>query len=142
MDTTPGAAIAARPTAPLPLKILAGFFVLVSAAALFGGLFVWGEGFILSVADRLDVASPVADILVNAPASFLAGLGLWRMRKWGYALGWFVAGFYLYASVEIFVHVWQGGPPYAMAIVIPQVLAVLAAFAVMAYSWRLRERFV
>ncbi|MEJ2149891.1 MAG: hypothetical protein P8Z40_10460, partial [Chloroflexota bacterium] len=86
MDTTPGAAIAARPTASLPLKILAGFFVLVSAAALFGGLFVWGEGFVLSVADRLDVASPVADILVNAPASFLAGLGLWSMRKWGYAL--------------------------------------------------------
>jgi hypothetical protein len=69
------------------------------------------------------------DVLVNAPASLLAGIGLWRMRKWGYAPGWFVAGFYLYASVEIFVHVWPGEPPYEMAITDKLVYSATASIA-------------
>jgi hypothetical protein len=52
-----------------------------------------------------------------------------------------VAGFYIYASVEIFVHLAQEGPPYAPEIVAPQVLAVLVAIALVVYLWRIRERF-
>jgi hypothetical protein len=52
-----------------------------------------------------------------------------------------VAGFYIYASVYIFVEVITGGPPYPVEIVIPQVLAVLAAVALLIYPDRHRARF-
>ena len=67
-----------------------------------------------TLARRLGAAP--RDILVNGPASIAAAIGLWKMKQWGYATSQFVAGFYVYASVEIFVHVAQDGPPYAMEI--------------------------
>jgi len=39
------------------------------------------------------------------------------------------------------VHVAQEGPPYAVEIVAPQVLAVLVAIALVAYLWCIRDRF-
>ena len=82
-----------------------------------------------------------ADALVNGPSAILAAIGLWRMRKWGYAAVWFVAGFYIYASVEIFTTFIQAGPPYLPEIFVPQTLAVLLAIVLMLYSWRYREQF-
>jgi uncharacterized membrane protein YccC len=104
-------------------------------------LFLWGEGFIFTPPPGVDLGFPVPDILVNAPASIIAAIGLWRMKNWGYVASQFVAGFYIYASVEIFVHVAQEGPPYAPEIVAPQVLAVLVAIALVVYLWPIRERF-
>jgi hypothetical protein len=106
-----------------------------------GSTFLWGEGFILNPPADVDLGFPITDILVNAPASVAAAVGLWKMRQWGYAASQFVAGFYVYASVEIFIHVAQAGPPYAVEIVAPQVLAVLIAIALVAYLWRIRGQF-
>jgi hypothetical protein len=126
---------------PLPIKILAILLFLFGLFAFFGSAFLWGEGFILNPPAGVDLAFPVTDILVNAPASIAAAVGLWKMRQWGYAASQFVAGFYIYASVEIFVHVVQEGPPYAEEIVAPQILAVLVAIALVVYLWRIRDRF-
>jgi len=126
---------------PIPIKILAILLFSFGLFAFFGSVFLWGEGFVLNPPEGVDLAFPVTDILINAPASIIAAVGLWKMKQWGYAASQFVAGFYVYASVEIFVHVTQEGPPYLLEIVVPQVLAVLAAVALVVYLWRIRGRF-
>ena len=127
--------------APPTIKVLSILLLLFGLFAFFGSLFMWGEGFLFSFPEGVDYRFPVADLLVNAPASLLAGVGLWRMRRWGYAVGYFVAGFYLYASVEIFVDVIQAGPPFPVAIVVPQALAVAVAVALVFTLGRMRDRF-
>jgi hypothetical protein len=122
-------------------RILSVVLFLFGLFAFFGSLFLWGQGFLLAFPEDVDLGYPITDILVNAPASILAAVGLWTMRRWGYAAAYFVAGFYIYASVEIFVHVVQSGPPYAMEIVIPQVLAVVVAVVLVVHLWRIRDRF-
>ncbi len=127
---------------PAGVSILAIVLFLFSAFAFLGSLFMWGEGFLLSFPPGADYRFPVTDLLVNAPASFIAALGLWKMRQWGYVAAQFVAGFYIYGSVEIFVMVIQQGPPYPIEIVIPQIAAVIVAAFLVFYLWRMRTRFV
>ena len=126
---------------PTPVKILSIVLFLFSLFAFFGSLFMWGEGFLLQFPEGADFRFPITDILVNAPASMVAAIGLWGMRRYGYVASQFVAGFYIYASVEIFVEVVQAGPPYAIEIVIPQVIAVAIAFTLVVYLGRIHEKF-
>lgn len=121
--------------------MLAILLFLFSLLAFFGSLFMWGEGFLFTFPQGADYRFPVTDILVNAPASMIAATGLWRMRRFGYVASQFVAGFYIYASVEIFVEVVQAGPPYAIEIIIPQVLAVTLAVFLLLYLWRIQDLF-
>ncbi len=130
---------AARPTG---VNILATVLLLFSLFAFFGSLFMWGEGFLLSFPPGVDYHFPITDILVNAPTSFIAALGLWKMKQWGYVAAQFVAGFYLYASVEIFVMAIQEGPPFPIEIVVPQIAAVVTALFLVFYLWPIRARFV
>ena len=102
---------------------------------------MWGSGFILSFPKGVDYAFPVTDILVNAPASITAAVGLWRLKPYGFIAAYFVAGFYIYASVEIFVRVFQGGPPFAAEILVPQILAVIVAIALIIYLPKKQELF-
>ena len=127
--------------APVGLRILAVLLFLFGGFAFFGSLFMWGEGFLFSFPEGVDYAFPVTDILVNAPASIIAALGLWRMRRYGYVASQFAAGFYVYASVEIFVQVIQEGPPYPLEILAPQVVAVAVAAVLVLYLWRIQSRF-
>lgn len=122
--------------------MLAIVLFLFSLFAFFGSLFMWGDGFLLSFPPGVDYHFPVTDILVNAPASLLAAMGLWKMKQWGYVAAQFVAGFYIYASVEIFVMAIEQGTPFPIEIVIPQVAAVLVAIFLVFYLWRIRLRFV
>ena len=126
---------------PLPVRIPSIVLFLFSLLAFFGSLFMWGEGFLFSFPSGVDYRFPVTDIFVNAPTSILAAIGLWGMKRWGYAVSPFVAGFYVYASVEIFVDVIQSGSPYPAEIVIPQVMAVAVAVILVLYLWRIRDLF-
>ena len=126
---------------PTPVRVLAILLFLFSLLAFFGSLFMWGEGFLLQFPEGADYRFPITDILVNAPASMVAAIGLWGMKRYGYVAAQLVAGFYIYASVEIFVEVVQSGPPYAIEIVLPQVMAVALAVALVVYLWRIQERF-
>ena len=51
------------------------------------------------------------------------------------------AGFFVYASVEIFVMVFQVPPPYPMEILIPQILALIVAYFLVFYLWRIQKLF-
>ncbi len=134
--------IVQRTMRPTGVSILAVALFLFGSFAFFGSLFMWGEGFLLSFPPGVDYHFPVTDILVNAPASLLAAIGLWRMKQWGYVTAQFVAGFYIYGSVEIFVMTIQKGPPLPIEIIIPQVAAVITAFLLVFYLWRIRAQFV
>jgi uncharacterized membrane protein (DUF2068 family) len=126
---------------PRSITLLAIVLLLFGIFAFVGSLFLWGQGFILQAPEGVNLAFPITDILVNAPASILAAVGLWTLKRFGYLASYFVAGFYVYASVYIFVEVITGGPPYPIEIVIPQVLAILAAVALLIYPNRHRSRF-
>jgi hypothetical protein len=130
-----------RAIRPTGVTILAVVLCLFSLFAFVGSLFMWGEGFLLSFPPGADYRFPMTDILVNAPASFIAALGLWKMKQWGYVAAQFVAGFYIYGSIEIFVMVIQQGPPYPIEIVVPQIAAVVVAAFLVLYLWRIRARF-
>lgn len=127
--------------APLSIRILAIVLVLFGLLAFLGSAFLWGQGFILQPPEGVALAFPITDMVVNAPASILAAVGLWKLKRYGHRAAYFVAGFYIYASVYIFVEVAEGGPPYAIEIIVPQVLAVLAAIALLIVPERYRERF-
>ena len=128
-------------TPPMSIKIIAILMFLFGLLAFLGSLFLWGEGFLLDFPEGVNLAFPITDMLINGPASIIAAVGLWRMKKWGYPAALFVAGFYVYASVYIFVEMFQAGPPYAPAIFAPQILAVLTAIAAVIYTWRIKEQF-
>jgi hypothetical protein len=132
---------AEKTPAPLAVKILATVLFLFGLLAFFGSVFLWGEGFILQFPAGVDYSFPVTDILVNAPASIIAAAGLWKLRRYGYVAAQFVAGFYIYASVEIFVRAAQGSLPLTLAILFPQILAVLVACALVFYLWRIQALF-
>jgi hypothetical protein len=126
---------------PWPVTTLAILLFLFSMLAFLGSLFLWGEGFLLEFPVDVDLTFPIADILVNAPASMIAAIGLWNLKRYGYIASQFAAGFYVYASVEIFVHVAQGDLPNTLAIIAPQVLAVLVAIGLVFYLWRIQTLF-
>lgn len=125
----------------LPIKILAILLFLFGLLAFLGSLFLWGEGFILQFPKGVDYSFPIADIFINAPASIIASIGLWKLKRYGYVVSQFVAGFYMYASVIIFVEVAQGGPPYAPEITGPRILGVLVALGLVFYLWRVQDLF-
>ena len=126
---------------PLPVKILSILLFLFGLVAFFGSVFLWGQGFILSFPEGVNLAFPIADILVNTPASIIAAVGLWKLKEYGYPASQFVAGFYIYASVIIITEAAQGGPPYPLEIVLPQIAAVVVAFILVFYLWRMRGLF-
>ena len=126
---------------PIAVKILAGVLFLFGLFAFIGSLFMWGEGFLFSFPFGADYRFPITDVLVNAPASIIAAIGLRQGRKFGYIAAQFVAGFYIYASVEIFVMVFQAPPPYPLEILIPQVMAMIVAAFLVFYLWWLQESF-
>ena len=128
-------------TRPWPLTVLAVLLFLFSFLAFFGSLFLWGEGFLFQFPAGVDLTFPVTDILVNAPASMVAAIGLWKCKRYGYVASQFVAGFYVYASVEIFMRVIQGDLPNTLAILVPQILAVLVAFGLVFYLWKIQVLF-
>ena len=124
-----------------PIKALSVSLFLLGLLALWGSLTLWGEGFLFHFPAGVDLSFPITDILINAPASILASIGLWKLRRWGYVASQFVAGFYVYASVEIFVMAIQEGPPYGLEIFGPQVFVVLIALGLLFYLWRVQELF-
>lgn len=130
-----------KTTTPVPVKILSILLFLFGVFAFVGSMFLWGEGFILSFPEGVDYSFPIADILINTPASIIAAIGLWKLKRYGYVVSQFVAGFYIYASVEIFVDVAQAGPPYLMEIIFPQILAVIVAILLIFYLWRVKDLF-
>jgi fucose 4-O-acetylase-like acetyltransferase len=127
---------------PPPLvKVLAILLFIFGLFAFFGSLFLWGEGFLLDAPPGVDIAFPVTDILVNAPACLITSYGLWKLKSFGYPASQFTAGFFIYASVYIFVEVLQGGPPYPLEILLPQALAVATAIVLVFYLYRVRDLF-
>ena len=126
---------------PLSISVLAILLLLFGFFAFAGSMFLWGQGFILGAPQRINLAFPITDVLVNAPASWLTALGLWSLRRYGYVGSYFVAGFYVYASVYNLIEVFQDGPPYPAEIIIPQMLAVLLAIALLSLPNRHRTRF-
>ena len=126
---------------PGGVRFLAVVLFLFGILAFFGSLFLWGQGFLLSFPPGVDYRFPITDILVNAPACFVSAIGLWQGRRYGYVASQFTAGFFVYASVEIFVMVFQEPPPYPMEILIPQILAVVVAYFLVSYLWRFQDSF-
>ena len=123
------------------VRVVAGCIFFFGLIAFFGSLFLWGDGFLLRFAKGVDYRIPLTDFLVNAPASFIAAVGLWRIKRYGYIASQFIAGFYTYAAVEILVEIFQDKRPYSVPIIVVQILALSVATILVLYLWRFRELF-
>jgi hypothetical protein len=123
-----------KPETKIIIRMLASFLFVFGLFGMFGSLFMWGEGFIFPLKSGVNYRFPITDLLVNVPSSIIAAIGLWKLRKYGYIASQFVAGFYIYASCEIFVEEFQGGPPFHVEIIIPQVAASILAITLVIYS--------
>ena len=66
---------------PLSLRILAVVLVLFGLLAFFGSAFLWGQGFIFQPLEDVGLAFPITDMVVNAPASIVAAVGLWKLKR-------------------------------------------------------------
>lgn len=125
---------------PISVTILGYILILVGIFAFVGSVLLWGEGFILDPLPDTELVFPITDILINTPASIIAGIGLLKVKKWGKMMAWFVSGFYIYASVEIFVQVLQEGD-FPLEIIVPQVFAVIVAILLMRVTVQYEEVF-
>jgi hypothetical protein len=125
----------------LPIKIIAIILIIFGVFAGLGSLFLWGQGFLFSFPGDINLATPIADFLINFPISVVAGVGLWQLRSYGYIAAQFVAGFYIYASVLIFVEMFQGNLSSGPEIWLPQGLAILVGLILVFYLWRIRDKF-
>jgi hypothetical protein len=125
----------------IPIRVLSIMLFLFGVFAFVGSIFLWGEGFLLNFPEGVDYSFPIADILINAPASIIAACGLWRLKRYGFVASQFCAGFYLYASVEIFVKVGQGDLPASFEIILPQVLAIVVAISLIFHLWQIQDIF-
>jgi len=123
------------------IRILAGFLFAFGLFGMVGSLFMWGEGFILPLKSGVNYRFPITDLLVNVPSSIIAAIGLWKIKKYGYIASQFVAGFYIYASCEIFVEEFQSGPPFQVEIIVPQVAASILAIVLVIYLWERKDIF-
>ena len=132
----------AKSKTPTSVKIIAVLLIILGLFAGFGSLILWGQGFLFNFPGDVKLATPIADFFINFPLSVIAGIGLLRMRKYGYAASQFVAGIYIYASVLIFVDMFQGELPSSPEIWAPQALAVVIGLILVFYLWQLRDRFV
>lgn len=128
-------------SAPRPLKALSVVLFLLAVFAFVGSAMLWGQGPVWSPPDGVSIALPLADMFVNAPATLVAAVGLWRLRRYGYVAGYFVAGIYLYASAFIIVEALETRPADFWAILIPQLLAVMVGVALLLYLPRARSLF-
>jgi hypothetical protein len=126
---------------PIPVKILAVLLIFLGIFAGLGSLILWGQGFLFNFPGNIKLGTPIADFFINFPASVIAGVGLWRMRRYGYAASQFVAGIYIYASILIFADMFQGELPSSPEIWAPQALAVVIGLILVFYLWGLRNQF-
>ena len=133
--------MATKSASPWLVKLLAGLLILLGGFAGVGSLMLWGQGFLFAFPADIPLASPMADFFINFPLSVLAGIGLWRMRQYGYVAAQIVAGFYIYASMLIFVDMFQGRLPASPEIWGPQAFAVLMGLVLIFYLWPLRKKF-
>ncbi|MHA2249779.1 MAG: hypothetical protein ACXAD7_05425 [Candidatus Kariarchaeaceae archaeon] len=132
--------VTGQPIRPKSITYLGIILIIISVFAFVGSFFIWGEGIIVDPPADTDLSYPITDILINSPSSMIAGIGLLRMKKWGKYMGWFVAGFYIYASIEIFVDVAQEGG-FPLEIVLPQIVAIGVAILVMKETLRFETLF-
>lgn len=133
--------MATKGSTPWLVKLLAGLLILLGVFAGAGSLLLWGQGFLFAFPADIPLASPMADFFINFPLSVLAGIGLWRMRQVGYVAAQIVAGFYIYASVLIFVDMFQARLPATPEIWGPQAFAVMMGLALIFYLWPFRKQF-
>lgn len=132
----------AKGSTPWVIKFFSIQLIVLGGFAGLGSLMLWGQGFLFAFPKDVPLASPMADFFINFPLSVLAGIGLWRMRQLGYITAQIVAGFYIYASMLIFVDMFQGRLPAGPEIWGPQAYAVLMGLGLIFCLWPLRKQFV
>ncbi|MHA1984586.1 MAG: hypothetical protein ACW967_09545 [Candidatus Hodarchaeales archaeon] len=122
-------------------KIIASSLFLTGIFALVGSLYTWGDGFIFFAPPGTDLTLFVADLIITAPISIIAGYGFWNLHRWGLYLSWFVAGVYIYGSAVVYTMVFQQSPPYPMDLVIPPIFGIIISIGIMLWSWKNQKMF-
>ena len=117
-------------------KILSFSLYATGIFALLGALYTWGDGFLFSASPETDISIFLADLLITAPISFVAGYGIGNQKKWGILAGWMIAGIYIYGSMLVYISVLQQNPPYPVDLIIPPIFGMVLSLGILIWSWR------
>ncbi len=101
--------------------------MLTGVFALMGALYAWGKGLIFTMKPGMESPILWGDLLVAAPLSLIAGVGLRRGKRWGMFLALAAAGVYIYGSVQVYVMILLQGAPYPLSLVIPPLFGLAIA---------------
>ncbi|MFW9991004.1 MAG: hypothetical protein ACFFD4_02980 [Candidatus Odinarchaeota archaeon] len=129
-------------TIPKPAKLLAFSLFATGIFAAAGALYTWGDGLLFTASPGTDLSIFIPDLVIAAPASLLAAIGYWHLRRWGIFAGLFVTGTYIYGSIAVYVMVLQSGPPYDLTLIIPPVFGISLSLALIFWTWKNYELFV
>ena len=99
-------------------KLFGVLFILTGLFAIFGGLYTWGDGNLLTQGELVKVLIPWADVILTGPLSIICGYAILKNRYWGRVLGLVLSGMYVYGSVLVFISIiWQHN--YSVFLIIP-----------------------
>ena len=108
----------------ITFRVYAWLFISTGIFALIGSLYTWGEGFLFAQDDVTKSLIPLADLIVSAPFSLIAGVGLWRKKTWGIIFGLLTSGVYFFGSVQVYIMIFSKGYPYPMQMFIPPIFGL------------------
>ncbi len=122
-------------------KLFGILFILTGFFAIAGGLYTWGDGYIFSQNELVNVLIPWADIMLTGPLSLVCGYGVLKNQYWGQILGLNVSGIYIFGSFLVFISIfWNNN--YSIFLIIPAIsgLAIGLGFTIVAIKRAIIKR--
>lgn len=125
---------------PKQAKIIAISLIATGIFAAVGSLYTWGNGLLFFTPTDVDLGIFIADLIVAAPVSLIAGIGFWNLRRWGLFMSLFAVGVYIYGSVQVYVFVLQTSS-YSLTYIIPPIFGIGLSTGLIIWTWKNFEIF-
>jgi FtsH-binding integral membrane protein len=110
--------------------------LLTGIFAAIGALYRWGDGPIHTAPLGADLEIYVAELVIAAPISILASVGIKKMKRWGMLLALLAVGVYIYGSVLVYAAVFLAGSPYPLKLIIPPVFGITLSISLIYWIWK------
>jgi hypothetical protein len=105
-------------------KTLAISYFITGLFAAIGALYRWGDGPLFLAQQGDDIELFIAELVVAAPASILASIGLVKLQRWGMIMSLFSTGVFIYGSALVYASIFIFGAPIPLKLLIPPIFGI------------------
>lgn len=105
-------------------KIFAISYFITGIFAAMGALYRWGDGSLFLAQPGDDIALFIAELVVAAPASIIASIGLVKLQRWGLIMSLFSTGVFIYGSALVYASIFLFGAPIPLKLLIPPIFGI------------------